>query len=102
MALNVADTLNFEEPNNFEEAKNGPNARKWIEAMNEEMRSLEENNTLTLRPLPNGYKPISSKWIFKVKVLKPRFKGLVAKRYTRKEGIDYNEVFSPMVKLTSI
>lgn len=56
--------------------------------MNEEMRSLEDNETWTLKPLPKGYKPIASKWIYKLKegisgVLKPRFKAhLVAKGYT--------------------
>lgn len=108
MALNVADSLNFEEPNTFEEAVNGPHGRNWIEAMNEEMKSLEGNETWTLKPLPKGYRPIASKWIYKIKegisrVLKPRYKArLVAKGYTQKEGIDYTEVFSPVVKLTSI
>lgn len=68
LALNVADSLNIiEESNTFDEAINGPNSRHWIEAMNEEMRSLEENGTWILKPLPKGYKPIASKWIYKVK-----------------------------------
>lgn len=97
--LSVVDSLNIKEPNNFEEAMNGPNNRSSIEVMNEEMRSLEENETWTLKPLPKGYKPIDSKWIYKVKeriirVIKPKFKVRpVAKGYTKKERIDYTRGF---------
>ncbi|MDV3187720.1 MAG: hypothetical protein Q8836_02380 [Sweet potato little leaf phytoplasma] len=59
--------MNLEDSNSFEEATNGPNGRKCIAEMNEEMRSLEDNNTWTLKPLPKGYKPIASKWIYKIK-----------------------------------
>lgn len=97
-----------QEPSTFEEAVNGPNARRWIEAMKEEIESLKLNETWSLKPLPKGYKLIASKWVYKYKedilnVQEHRFKArLVAKGFPERQRIDYNEIFLPVVKQTSI
>ena len=76
--------------------------------MNEEMESLSKNQTWELVRKPDGQKLVSCKWIYKLKegipgVEKPRYKArLVARGFTQREGIDYTEVFSPVVKHTSI
>lgn len=38
-----------------------------IEAMNQEIKALEENSTWELSALPVGKKAIRSKWVFRVK-----------------------------------
>ncbi|GJW57227.1 putative RNA-directed DNA polymerase [Tanacetum coccineum] len=54
------------EPSSFEEASKDIN---WVNAMNEEMHALYENDTWVLCDLPAGRKPIGSKWVFKIKYM---------------------------------
>ncbi|GKB58671.1 ribonuclease H-like domain-containing protein [Tanacetum coccineum] len=94
----------FHEPTTFAEAANDP---RWIEAMNQEMEAFNKNNTWEITDLPKGRKVIGSKWIFKVKYKSDgdveRFKAkLVAKGFGQKEGIDYEETFSHVVKIVTI
>lgn len=75
--------------------------------MDEEMAALEKNKTWDLVKLPSGRKPIGYKWVFKKKFSAEgkveKYKAcLVAKGYSQVEGIDFGEIFSPIVKITSI
>ncbi|MCO5547962.1 hypothetical protein L7F22_001417 [Adiantum nelumboides] len=73
--------------------------------MKSEMQSLYANNTWKLVLLPKGRKAIPSKWVYKVKCFddKPKYKAcLVAKGFAQKEGIDFQEIFSPVVKMTTL
>lgn len=38
---------------------------KWILAMNEELKSMKNNEVLKLGELLEGFKPIDFKWVFK-------------------------------------
>ena len=59
-----------------------------------------------LTELPAGKRALLNKWVFRIKSEpdgKRRFKDrLVFKRYSQRKDIDYAEIFSPVVKLTSI
>jgi hypothetical protein len=57
----------LEEPQNIEEALTRENSKEWECVMQEEYDSLMTNNTWTLVPLPAGRKPVSCKWVFKIK-----------------------------------
>ena len=75
--------------------------------MDEEMEALEKNKTWNLVKLPTGRKPVGNKWVFKKKFSAEgkveKYKAhLVAKGYSQVEGIDFGEIFSPVVKITSI
>ena len=92
-------------PNSYKDAIQSPDSLHWQEAVNQEIASLEINQTWDLVPLPKGKKEIGCKWVFAKKKDSSgiRYKArLVAKGYAQKEGIDYNEIFSPVVKHSSI
>ncbi|XP_021721511.1 uncharacterized protein LOC110689087 [Chenopodium quinoa] len=75
--------------------------------MQTEIQALERNGTWELCSLPKGKKAMGCKWVYKVKLksdgtvekLKAR---LVAKGYTQIFGIDFDEIFSPVVKMATI
>ena len=95
-------------PSIYKEAIRSPEVERWKEAMDEELLSLQKNKTWKLTQLPKCKKAIGCKWVYAKKDGFPnkdgiRYKArLVAKGYAQKEGIDYNEVFSPVVKHSSI
>ncbi|KAH9752071.1 hypothetical protein KPL71_014550 [Citrus sinensis] len=95
-------------PNTFGEALRSSESDQWKLAMEEEMKSLYQNQTWELVKLLKGKRVIGNKWVYTKKQgslnkTTPRYKArLVAKCFAQKESIDYNEVFSPVVKHTSI
>jgi len=92
----------------YSEAISSINSNNWVIAMNDEMESLEKNGTWELVKLPTEKKLIRCKWIFKRKECislseEVRYKArLVTKGYSQIPGIDYNNIFSSVVKHSSI
>jgi len=93
-----------DEPENFSEAVGNP---EWVEAMNNEIISIEKNGTWKLSKLPTGHKAIGLKWVFKLKrnadgeIVKHKAR-LVAKGYVQKHGVDYDEVFAPVARIDTV
>ena len=95
------------EPEDFQEAMSHEKSKEWYNAMQDEMNSLHENHTYDLVKLPNGKRALKNKWVFKLKHGEdgqpPRFKArIVVRGYEQKKGIDFDEIFSPVVKMSSI
>ncbi|GJR64776.1 retrovirus-related pol polyprotein from transposon TNT 1-94 [Tanacetum coccineum] len=75
--------------------------------MEDEMNSLRENNTVELVKLPKSKRALKKNWVYKLKTeehtSRPRYKAkLVVKGFSQKRGIDFDEIFSPVVKMGSI
>ncbi|XXG79641.1 hypothetical protein AAC387_Pa09g0670 [Persea americana] len=102
----VPDELNTE-PCNYNEAIQDKYAELWQQAMQSEKDSMCHNQVWDLIEPLEGIKPIGCKCVYKkkrgvdgkVETFKAR---LVAKGSTQKEGIDYEEPFSPVAMLKSI
>ena len=96
-----------QEPETYDEAVRSNQHDKWLEAMNSEINSLNENETWTLEYLPEGRRVIPCKWVYKIKQNADgsvdRYKArLVIKGCSQRRGVDYGETFSPVVRTSSI
>jgi hypothetical protein len=79
----------------------------WRDAINSEVDSILRNQTWKIVDQSNGKTPITAKWIFKIKkgssgkVYKLKAQ-LVARGFQQKVGIDYNDIFAPVVQWSTI
>lgn len=94
-------------PRDVTEALSSENADSWIGAMATEMASLKKNRTYDLVALPKGRRAIGSRWVFAVKYHKDgsidKYKArLVARGFSQRFGIDYNQTYSPTIRPESL
>ncbi|KAL0341478.1 UNVERIFIED_CONTAM: Retrovirus-related Pol polyprotein from transposon RE2 [Sesamum calycinum] len=92
------------EPENFETAVKH---KVWVQAMEEEIKMIEKNNTWELADRPKDKEVIGVKWIYKTKLnadgsIQKHKARLVAKGYSQLPGIDYTETFAPVARLDTI
>jgi hypothetical protein len=111
-----------DDPTSYKQAMESPDHELWRKATMEEWKSLLENHTFEAAPnvtltedltltipdslVPYGIKPIGCKWVYKIKrnpdgTTRNKVR-LVIKGYEQVEGIDFNETYAPVSKLTTL
>jgi len=109
------------EPATYEAALRSPQARECEEAIRQEWQTLIENHTFDVvgrnyrsradqdqgkRQTDASGQPIGCKWVYQRKINpegSTQYKArLVIKGYIQKEGIDYEEAYTPVSKLTTV
>jgi hypothetical protein len=96
-----------QDPVGYKQAVESADAEGWKLAMQEELDSIEANNTWELVDLPAGRKAVGSKWVYKTKFdvngnIEKRKARLVAQGFSQKSGIDYFDVFAPVARTTTL
>jgi hypothetical protein len=90
----------------FTEAVTGPEKVEWQCAMREELKSFSENDTWELVDRPKDGTVVKNRWVFKKKYDSDgevRYRArLVAKGFTQKEGVDFTETFSPVLRYSTL
>ncbi len=80
---------------------------QWQEAMRKEYLGLEAMGTWEVADLPTGANTVDTKWVLKIKtdadMVPTKYKArLVARGFTQREGIDYEEVFAPVAPMDAV
>ena len=88
---------------NVNEVLSSPEKEKWIDVMEREMHSIKTNKVWELVKPSAGKKTTGCKWVFKCKLdvdgsLEGHKAHLVAKGYSKQQGLDNDETFSPVAR----
>lgn len=95
------------DPMSHKEAMQSKNSERWKQAEDEEYQAHLDNGTWELVVRLPEMHVIGSRWVFKTKldengkIVKFKARG-VAQGYSQKEGIDFEKVYAPTAKQTTI
>ncbi|CAI5462925.1 unnamed protein product [Closterium sp. Yama58-4] len=97
------------EPATVQQALGGEHKEKWREAMDKELKALEERNTWKVVPIgvARNKTILTGKWVFRVKTKADgtidKFKARwVVRGFDQEHGRDFTETFAPVSRHTSL
>jgi hypothetical protein len=106
--LNAVDApLEVDTPKTWKQLLRSVDKIRWLKAADNKFASLLGMQTWKLVPRPEKRRVIKSKWVFKVKKhadhsIQKLKAQLVAMGYSQIQGVDYDEVFSPTLRLETL
>ncbi len=91
----------------LDKALNGPEQVSWKQAIEKELKGLEEKGAFAAEPCPEGKTSLETRYVLTKKVnpdgtLKRYKARLVVKGYRQKYGIDYTDTLSPVIKFDNL
>lgn len=97
----------FDEPLSHAAALRSPQSTHWIEAEEEEKSAFFSNKTWEVVDINPQWNLMSCKWVYKIKRDKlgniTRYRArLVIKGFLQREGIDFGDIFSPVVRYSTV
>ena len=100
-------TIDIRVPNTHKQALKSPQWIHWQKAEQDELNSLRKKEVFEESTLPSHSKALGTKWVYRVKydtqgAIKQYKARLVARGYEQIYGIDFDETFSPVSRLTSL
>ncbi|CAI7887405.1 unnamed protein product [Closterium sp. NIES-53] len=105
----VHGTNTPKEPASVQQALGGEHKEKWREAMDKELKALQERNTWKVVPIgvARNKRILTGKWVFRVKTKADgtidKFKARwVVRGFDQEHGRDFTETFAPVSRHTSL
>jgi len=97
LALRATETYFL--PKTFKDVAKLPadSKKRWLESCLEELKLLKDRDVYEIVDLPKGKKVVKNCWVFNIKPDSRYQSYLVAKGFSQVEGIDFDELFSPVV-----
>ena len=97
LALRTSETHSL--PKTFKDVTKlqADSKKRWLESCLKELKSLKDRDVYEIVNLPKGRKAVKNCWVFNIKPDGHYRSRLVAKGFSQVKGIDFDELFSPIV-----
>ena len=97
LALRASETYSL--PKTFKDVAKlqADSKKRWLESCLEELKSLKDRDVYEIVDLPKRRKAVKNCWVFNIKPDGHYRSHLVAKGFSQVKGIDFDELFSPIV-----